>query len=55
MIAISNKDLERILDCLDVAQRHYKSLSDLTSLNKARCISMLRHKINQKLSKTQKQ
>lgn len=51
MVEISNNDTERILNCLDIAIAHYKSLKGLRNSNHAWAIGLLKDKINRKLSK----
>lgn len=51
MIEISNSDIERILNCLDIAMVHYKSLKGLRNSTHAWAIGLLKDKINRKLSK----
>lgn len=53
MVEISNSDIERILNCLDIAIAHYKSLKGLRNSNHAWAIGLLKDKINRKLSKQQ--
>lgn len=51
MVEISNSDIERILNCLDIAIEHYKSLKGLRNSTHAWAIGLLKDKINRKLSK----
>lgn len=51
MVEISNSDTERILDCLDIAIAHFKSLKGLRNSNHAWAIGLLKEKINRKLNK----
>lgn len=51
MVEISNSDIERILNCLDIAIAHYKSLKGLRNSTHAWAIGLLKDKINRKLSK----
>ena len=51
MIAISDSDITRILDCLDIAAAHYMSLRGLRNHNHAWAIGQLKNKINRKLKK----
>lgn len=51
MVEISNSDIERILNCLDIAIAHYKSLKGLRNSTHAWVIGLLKDKINRKLSK----
>lgn len=53
MVEISNSDIERILNCLDIAMAHYKSLKGLRNSTHAWAIGLLKEKINRKLSKQQ--
>lgn len=50
MVEISNADIERILDCLNIAQEYYKSLKGLRNCNQARIIGLLKCKINRKIN-----
>ena len=54
MVEISNSDIERILSCLDIAIKHYKSMSGLRNSTHAWAIGKLKDKINRKLNKQQK-
>lgn len=51
MVEVSNSDIERILNCLDIAIEHYKSQKGLRNSNHAWAIGLLKDKINRKLSK----
>lgn len=51
MVEISNSDIERILACLDIAEKHYKSLKGLRNNTHAWVIAQLREKINRKITK----
>lgn len=51
MVEISNSDIERILNCLDIVIAHYKSLKGLRNSTHAWAIGLLKDKINRKLSK----
>lgn len=48
MVEISNSDIERILNCLDIAIAHYKSLKGLRNSTHAWAIGLLKDKINRK-------
>lgn len=50
MVEISNSD-KRILNCLDIAIAHYKSLKGLRNSTHAWAIGLLKDMINRKLSK----
>lgn len=49
MVEISNYDIERVLQCLDIAIDHYKSLKGLRNSNHAWALSQLKEKINRKI------
>lgn len=51
MVEISNSDIGRILDCLDIAIAHYRSLKGLRNSTHAWAIGQLKDKINRKLNK----
>ena len=51
MVEISNSDIERILNCLDIAIAHYKSQKGLRNSTHAWAIGLLKDKINRKLNK----
>lgn len=51
MVEISNSDMSRILDCLDIAAEHYKSQKGLRNQTHAWAIGQLKDKINRKLKK----
>lgn len=51
MVEISNSDIDRILVCLDIAAKHYKSMKGLRNSTHAWAIGLLKDKINRKLSK----
>lgn len=42
MVEISNSDIERILNCLDIAIEHYKSLKGLRNSTHAWAYSKIR-------------
>ncbi len=51
MVLISNSDIERILDCLEIAALHYSSRKGLRNRNHAWAINLLRDKINRKINR----
>lgn len=51
MVEISNSDIDRILDCLDIAAKHYKSQKGLRNQTHAWVIGQLKDKIKRKLNK----
>lgn len=51
MVEISDSDTLRILDCLDIAIAYYKQRPALKDINRGRIATLLKNKLNRKLSK----
>lgn len=51
MIELSNADVARILDCLDIAAAHYGSMRGLRNTTHAWAINRLKDKINRKINR----
>ena len=54
MVEISNSDIERVLSCLDIAERHYKSMKGLRNNTNAWAIGQFKDKIIRKINKQSK-